>query len=269
MNVINLWSIKCKSFKSFRKTFLFFLVIGFTFCTDLTVYAQQNSKIYGNPTKNLRVDIYEDNEQIYSFFYNKNLVQEIVSYNTQTKKPECITKYHYKKNGQLNRIRTAKGSAAICKDISEISKKLAADYQVQLEFLKSKNIVFPFPELFGDEISDISSVLSVMDNYNELKKEIEVNGNQSTIGFSGLNKSIRFYPSSITLFIENNSLIKDYELILKDGYPQSEFYRTDKGELTRKYLYDAERRITKILSDFKGVEYVKTSSETRIEYYKL
>ncbi len=261
------------------KTYLLIVGIVLFFCGHpqndgkLRVTTQQNSPTIKNSSESFKINVYEDNDEyknelLSSYLYKDALLQEVITYNTQTKKQECHTKFYYKENAQYDRFEVLKGSEPICEELKESAERSEGDYQVQIEFLHSKNIKIPFAPL-SSEVSDLSKVLSIMDNYDGLKKETEINGNQKAIRFFGLNKRIRFYPSSITLFIDEQSLIKNYELILREGFPQKEFYKTENGEFTREYFYDDEQKIVKIVCKFTGEVYVYSHSETRFEYQKI
>ena len=92
---------------------------------------------------------------------------------------------------------------------------------VQYSILQSKGIELPLPDIAADEVSDISNILSVADNYSDFKLETQNDGNRKILKFTGFNKNIRFQPSTITLVAGNNPIyIKDYELTLENSYPQ-------------------------------------------------
>ena len=256
------------------KLYLLILVVVLSFCSHLKHNSHSNAEFRQNTTAinrkhdSIKVDVYEDNELIVTYLYDGGLLREAITYNTQTKKQECRTAYHYKANGEYDRFEVIKGSDPICEDLREVGERWEGDYQLHLEFLKSKSINIPFADALSSEVSDLSKVLSVMDSYNDLRKEIEMNADQKVIRFSGLDKSIRFHPSRITGFIHDNTLIHDYELILKGGFPRKESYKTGVGELTREYVYDDEQRIVKVSYKFDGPEY-KDTLEIRLDYHHL
>lgn len=221
------------------------------------------SKINLN-AESFRVDAYEDDELVARYLYDKGLLQEGISYNVQTKEQELITKYYYKENGEYDQLEVTKGKNKV---LEQFYNKLGRDYYFQYEFLQSKNIKLPVAaEILSSEVRDLSNVLSVADKYNDFKKEAEINGNQTTIRFIGFNKNIRFYPSTITLFIPENTIINDYELILKDNYLQKELYRIFDGELTREYSYDKDKKIVKVIYKFSGAE-IQSSLEKRFNFH--
>jgi hypothetical protein len=213
-----------------------------------------------------KVDLYEDGKLAYSRIYEKGLLKQSTVYNTKLNTEETIAKYHHYENGQYERTEIIKGSDP------GLDRALEDDHyeresRSDIQFLKSKNIEFPFPDLIGNEIRDLSDVVSVADNYEDFKKELTEKDNIRTLKFVGFNKNIRFKPSQITLYLGDNEIIKDYELILKDSYPQKETYATSAGELVKEYFYE-DNRLIRLLYKFTGTEGVATS-EKKFVYTRL
>lgn len=238
--------------------------------------ANQNSNIYGNEDprintgghiklQSFKVDIYQDNELMSSVFFRNGRMFKQIGYNTQTKKQESEVAYFYKENGEYDRSEV-KGEDGV-KEVNLEADKYERDFLFQSEFLKAKAIEFPLAALLPDEVRDLSDIFSVADNSDDFKTETRIDGNQKVIKFIGFNKNIRFKPSVLTIFIPNNTVVKDYELMLKDNYPQKESYKTDRGELTKEYFYD-DKKIVKLVYKLKDIG-DQTSLEKRFDYHKL
>ncbi len=238
--------------------------------------ANQNSKTYGNEDpkndndrhiklQSFKVDIYQDNELVSSVFFRRGVIVRGIGYNTQTKTQESEVEYFYKKNGEYDHTEV-KGEDRV-KEVNLEADKYERDFLFQSGFLKDKAIEFPLAALLADEVSDLSLIFSVAANYSNFKTETQIDGNLKVIKFIGFNKGIRFKPSIITLFIPDNTVIKDYELVLKDNYPQKELYKTEEGELTKEYFYD-DNKIVKLIYKFNSMG-DQTSLEKRFDYHKL
>jgi len=264
------------------KIFFLLLVSILGFCNstlhrgELRVVNNENNATINNithsETKNLsviakksdsKIDVYEDNILVSSYFYDKGLLLEEVFSFTSSNSEEATIKYYYKENGEYDKLEIIKGQ--------EISSdkwldRLMLDFQFQYEVLKSKNIQLPLAtEILSNEVRDLSNVLSIAEVENDFKKETKTTKNRKIIKFIGFNKNIRLYPSYITMFIPDNTFIKDYELTLVDNYPHKEVYKTDGGELTREYFYN-DKKIVKVLNTFKGKD-EELSFERKFNYY--
>ena len=216
---------------------------------------------------NFRVDIYEDNKLFCRSFFRNGLLIKDIGYNTQTKKPESVVKFFYKKNGEYDRIEVS-GADWMKEMIPEIDKS-NQDFLVQYEFLKSKNIEFPLPNIVTGEVTDLSNIFSVADNYNDFKTESRTDGTQKFIRLIGFNKKIRFHHSTIAFLIGNDSiLIKDYELTLENNFPSKELYKTDAGDLTKTYSYK-DRKLISVVYQFTDVENQTNYLTKRFDYHDL
>jgi hypothetical protein len=217
-----------------------------------------------------RVDAYEDNELISRSFFRKGLLIKSIWFNTQTKKQESEVEYLYK-DGELKRTKIKGESASIYSELE--ADRSERDFQFRLGILKSKNIEIPYAKMFGNEVNDLSEILSVADNYNDFRTEIIENGNQKTIKFTSFNKNISLKHSIISMLIhlygtKINFTIKDYELTLEDNHPSKEIFDTDDGEVVREFFYK-EGRVTKIVYRYTNLENQTNSLEKRFAYHKL
>ncbi len=218
-----------------------------------------------------RVDAYEDNELVSRSFFRKGLLIKSIWFNTQTKKQESEFEYFYKKNGELKRTKVKGESASIYSELE--ADKSERDFQFRLEILKSKNIEIPFAEMFGNEVNDLSEILSVADRYNDFRTEITENGNQKTIKFISFNKNIGLKHSIITMLIHMYGtkiyfMTKDYELTLEDNYPSKEIFNTNDGEVIREFFYK-DGRVIKIVYRYTNLENQTNSLEKRFDYHRL
>lgn len=216
---------------------------------------------------NFSVDGYIDNELVSrSFFRNGLLIREI-AFNTQTKKQESEVTYFYKKNAEFDHaeVKSADGS----KEKGPEVDKYQLDFLVQYEFLESKGIEFPLPDIVPDAVSDLSRIFSIADNYSDFKTDSRTDGNRKITKFTGFNKSIGYERYAMTF--RSGALpilIKDYELTLENGYPLKELYKTNDGELTREYSYK-DGKLIGVVYKFTDLENRTNSLEKRFEYHEL
>jgi len=211
---------------------------------------------------------------LFRYFYEKDLLVKSVTHNLETKKDEKIIKYYYNEDGSLKRH-----DAVLGEDISDLMRPTLSDDIAQTDFLKSKGLKLPFPDLIWDKLYGTSTMLAIGDyKGNDFKKEIQVTGNKKTIRYIGLNKTVHF--SSISVGIAPDEIIKDYTLVLKDDFLFKEIYTTGKsnlkriesGELINKYFYDNNHKLLKVISTsnyIRNSKLDKTSSERRFEYEDL
>ena len=195
--------------------------------------------------KNKTIDILEDGKRLFTYLYNeKDLPVEVISYNEQTNKIESKSDYNYQ-NGKLNYV-----SQGNVKDVDYTQSVL--NYLYQAKDLSTKGIKIEHPEIVSSEVNDLATILTVGKNYDDFKKDSVVNGSEKTIIYKSFNKKIRFYPSYITLFIPEDEIIKEYNLVIKDSLPIKETFLLENNQsLKREYIYDTNRikKITYISSD--------------------
>ncbi len=216
---------------------------------------------------NFRVDAYEDEKLVIRRFYNNGQLRKEVTFNIETNTEEYVTEYFYAKDGNFKKLKVTKGDASVFEEIFSRSVK---DFKVQHDFLKSKGIDFPLADIVINEISDLSNVFSVADNYHDFKAETQTNGNQKVIKFIGFNKTSRFHNSPIALLIGNGDFIniKDYELTLENGFPLEEIYRTRDGDLTKTYSYK-NGKLTSVAYQFTDLKNQTNSLKKQFEYHEL
>ncbi len=216
---------------------------------------------------NFRVDAYEDNKLVSRSFYRNALVTRYITYNTETRKQESEVEYFYDTSGELLSTKIIQGDAS--SDAELEAGKSHRDFLTQYGLLKSKGIEFPFPDIAADEVRDISSILSVADNYSDFKTETQNDGSRKIIKFVGFNKHIRFQPSTITLVVGANPILfKDFELTLENNFPTKESLKTDDGELTKTYSYK-DGRLIGLIYKFSDDESRTSILEKRFEYSEL
>jgi hypothetical protein len=216
----------------------------------------------------LRVDSYEDNELFSSFFFQDGVYVKSIAHNTQTKKKERETAFFYKKTGQFDHAKID-GAMASKQDRIEIEREFDK-FSLQYTLVKSKGVVFPLADIVADEVSDLSKVLSIADNYSDFKNESQVEGNHKIIKFIGFNKTSRFHNSPMTLLIPNGDFItiRDYVLTLENGFPLMEVYRSTEGELTKTYSYK-DGQLRGLVYKFIDLQNQSKSLEKRFEYHEL
>lgn len=210
-----------------------------------------SKKIDSKPTENVTVkknssiDILENGKRFFTYVYNEqNLPIESILYNEQTNNIESKSKYNYQ-NGKFSYV-----SLSNIKDADYTQSVL--NYLYQAKYLSTKGIKIEHPEIVGSEIGDITTILTVGNNYDDFKKDSLVNGSEKTIIYKNFNKKIRFYPSNITQFIPEDEIIKEYNLVIKDSLPIKETFLLDNNQsLKREYFYDKNsiKKITYVSSD--------------------
>lgn len=238
---------------------------------NLAVHTNETPIVDRNKLKNVgsfRVDFYEDNELFSSYFYHNELCVKYITYNTETKKQESEVEYFYEKSGKLKQTKVIQGDDS--RDARLESDKSNQDFKFQRDFLQSKGVDFPLADIVNDEISDLSNVFSVSDNYQDFKTETKTDGNQKVIKFIGFNKTSRFHNSPIALLIGNGDFIniKDYELTLENSFPLKEIYRTPDGGLTKTYSYK-NGKLTGVVYQFTDLQNQTNFLKKRFEYQEL
>lgn len=239
--------------------------------------AKEKSK--SDPKENkvaVKVNEYENNvlKAEYIFDENGKLKQKTV-FDEKNKSKNSVTKYFYKRTGEFER---AEFNAGEKEDSDEIFNKTISDFQSSVNYLKTQNIKISFPELLSNEIGGTAKMLSIGENNNDFKKDVNANNSEKTIRYSGINQTVRFYPADVG--VAEDEIIEDYELILKDGYPVKETYKTgksslkgtDSDNLTTEYFYDDNNRVSKEIftsSSMSDNKESKSVVEKRFEYQDL
>lgn len=216
---------------------------------------------------NFRVDAFIDNELVSRSTYHNGLCVRYITFNTQTKKQEGETEYFYKKSGELDRVKVIQGDKS--RDAQLEAEKSNQDSLFQYNLLQSKGIEFPLPDIVPSEVSDISYIFSVADNYSDYTKDIQADGNLKVIKFSGFNKGIGYERATMNFRSGGLPiLVKDYELTLENSFPTKETIKTDEGELTKTYSYK-DGRLIGIVYQFIDLENQTNTLEKRFEYHEL
>ena len=221
---------------------LFLILIQNCFNLHTNVKTQKNI----DESKTWKVDEYEDNHKISSYYYKKGLLVRRVVYSKSSN--EDVTNYFYKANNKFDYVKSSEPSVDSLLNIRE------RDFEVQIEYLKNqKKLKFPVSaNLLLSEVGDLNTMLSIGDYDDSVKKEIKKTGKQTIINFLEFNKRVRFYKSSyLFLYVSaaDKDIIHNYTLTLTNGYPAKEVYLTNRGKLIRKYIYD-KKRIVKVSNKF-------------------
>jgi len=216
---------------------------------------------------NFRVDGYIDKLLMSRSFFRNGLLIKEIAYNTQTKKQESEVTYFYKKDDKFDyaEVKSADGS----KEKGPEVDKYQLDFLVQYEFLESKSIEFPLPDIVPSEVRDISTIFSIADNYSDYAKDIQADGNLKVIKFIGFNKGIGY--ERVVMTFRSGALpilVKDYELTLENSFPTKETIKTDEGELTKTYSYK-DGKLIGVVYQFTDLEHRTNSLEKRFEYHEL
>lgn len=218
-----------------------------------------------------RVSTYADEKLESLSYYQDGFIMKFVSFDAETKAPTTEIEYFYKDSGEFDHQKVIRG-----KDVDDSAQMLMENRQAQKEiqfqcdYLQSKGIRFPLADIVANDLSDLTTVLSVAENNNDFKTETQTNGNQKAIKFIGFNKTNRFHNSLIPLLIGKGDFIniKDYELTLENSFPSKEIYWTPDGELTKTYSYK-NGNLTGVVYQFSGLEKQTNSLSKRFEYTEL
>jgi hypothetical protein len=243
--------------------FVFLSLVCFLSCS----ISAGSANVGNNRKESVRVDAYENNELLETFFFQDGLNVKLITYNTQTKKKEHETALFYK-NGEFD---YAKIDGAIASKESNVEIKRSFDeLNFQYDVLKAKGVNFPLPTIVADEVRDLSEVLSVADYHHDYKTESQVEGDQKTIKFIGFDKTSRFHYSTMALLIGAGDFItvKDYSLTTRSGFPALEVYRLNEGELTKTYSYK-DGRLTGVVYGLTNLKNELKSLDERFEYHAL
>ena len=190
-----------------------------------------------------------------------------ITYNTQTRQKDRETTFYYKKTGELDHAKI-NGAVASKEESLEI-RRAFDEFNFQNGIVKSKGIVFPIADIVADEISDLSELLSIANNYTDFKTENLIDGDQTAVKFIGFNKTSRFHNSPIALLIGDDFItIRDYSITLQKGLPFLEEYRTSVGELRKAYSYK-DGQLTGLVYTFTDLQNRSNTLEKRFEYRVL
>lgn len=212
-----------------------------------------------------RVDSYEDNKLVARKFFHLGRLKKVVSYNVETNSEEFSAEFFYTKNGEFERLKVTKGDDSVKETFTQSAK----DLRVQNQILASKGIEFPLPEIAAQEVSDISSIHSIAENYNDFKTDTRIDGTRKVITYTDFNKKLGFERGTMTF--RSGALpilVKNYELTLNNSFPIKESLKTDDGELTKTYSYN-NGKLTAIVYQFTDLENRTRSLEKRFEYHEL
>lgn len=201
------------------------MILLYSLCLFLSFCEQQKK------TNSTYIDELQEGKKVSRYEYVNDTISKVISYNSDTGEIEKEIKY-------LNGIPDYKNDLDLEQEF--------LNYKEFLNTLVTHEIKPINPIILGSDLNDLSTVLSVADNYNDFKKETSVKDKITTMNFVKLNKNIRFSPSLITMFIPDNTIITDYELVVEKQQPLKEFYRTKDGRLVKEYIYQ-DGRLKKIL----------------------
>jgi hypothetical protein len=145
-----------------------------------------------------------------------------------------------------------------------------ADFKVWRDFLESRDILFPLADIVYNDVSDLSNIFSIAENYTDFKTETQTDGNRKVIKLIGFNKTSRFNNSPISLLTGDGDFIhiQNYALTLERSFPVKEIYDTNKGEFTKTYSYK-DGKLTRVAYRFTNLENKTNTLTKRFQYHRL
>lgn len=218
-----------------------------------------------------QVSTYTDGKFESLAYYQEGLIMKYGSFDVETKETTTEIEYFYKDNGELDHQKVIRGKDVdVSKEMLLETRQAQKEIQFQCDYLQSKGIRFPLADIVANDLSDLTTIFSVADNYRDFKTETQTDGNQKVIKFIGFNKTNRFHNSPIALLIGNGDFIniKDYELTLENRFPLKEIYRTHDGDLTKTYSYKDEKLID-VVYQFTDSRNQTSSLSKRFEYHEV
>jgi len=180
------------------------------------------------------------NEGIY-YLNHKGLVVEFIYHDELCTKRDTFF-YSYSDTDLVEKIRYLSGGVKDGFD-ENVEKKYINDAVFQNNYLLKKGIVFPLPFVNNAELGDMVKVFSCCDKYQEITAETE-----KIFIFTNINKKISF-RSNIDKYIQHLTIIKKYQVILKENFLVKEEFTFDGGVLTRIYHYDKTHKLSSITWD--------------------
>ncbi|MET3035869.1 hypothetical protein ABXT08_07205 [Chryseobacterium sp. NRRL B-14859] len=202
------------------------MILLYSLCLFLSFCGQQKKT---NNTYN--IDEFQEGKKVNRYEYVNDTISKVISYNSDTGKIESEIKYF---NG-----------APDYKNDLDLEQEFL-NYKEFLNILTTHKIKPINPIILGSDLKDLSTVLSIADSYDDFKQETSVKDKVTIIKFVNFNKNIRFSPSLITLFIPDNTIIMDYELLVENGQPLKESYKIRGQILVKEYVYQ-DGRLKQIL----------------------
>ncbi len=244
---------------------IIFLVFSYS-CSSLSSNIENLNS--SGVTGKWRIDEYEDDRRISSFFYENGVLMQRIVYELPDDQTISVTNYHYSANNKFDRIESSEDDSYG----DSLQSKMEREFYLQSEYLElRKQLKLPVSKsLLFSEVGDLDTMLSVADNDSSFKKEIKEDGDRKIIKFPEIDKRFRFYQSSyIGLFINvpDRDVIYNYELTLNNNYPTKEIYVTNVGKLVREYTYE-NNRVVRVLNKF-TTESNELRLERRFAYYRL
>lgn len=209
--------------------------------------------------EDLVITEFQEGKEINKYYYLGYILQKQEFFNIKKGGRESILEYVYKEKI----IDTVLVDGVDMDDTRQMKEGI-----VKRDFLKSKGINFLFPEIISSDVSDLSNIFSVADNYDDYSK-IDSMTMDSTriIKFVKFNKNIRFTPSLLTMFIHNNTIIKDYQINIKNHQPIKEYYTTRDGVLFKEYVYK-DKKLVQLLYKVIDDDKEEIVFEKKFEYKK-
>lgn len=139
-----------------------------------------------------KIEVLENGAKYSIYYYDNNKLVQRNIYNIETKEIETTVKYIYR------------DSMVVDMKIEGIDLDYLYHYNNSIEnykYLVDLGISIDNPELMESEVNDIVNILSVSEYY------ITNISNIKTIELTNIHKKLRFYPSYITMLINENELI--------------------------------------------------------------
>lgn len=179
-----------------------------------------------------KIEVLENGAKYSIYYYDNNKLVQRNIYNIETKEIETTVKYIYR------------DSMVVDMKIEGIDLDYLYHYNNSIEnykYLVDLGISIDNPELMESEINDIVNILSVSEYY------ITNISNIKTIELTNIHKKLRFYPSYITMLINENEPINTYKLIIKNNKIIKDIFIIKEYHYIQRQYYYNGNKIEKIV----------------------
>lgn len=183
------------------------------------------------------VSVNRDNKVEGKYYFNQGIVVKAVFFGLNDKD---ILTFKYSNKGEIVSINLI-GSGHIIGFDEDFQKQVLKDAIFQKKLLKQYDILFPLPYVNNQEVKEMATFFSI-----GVKHTTNINNKEKTILFDSIYKKISF-RTSIEQYIPHLTIIKQYKVNLKEGFPIKEKITFDGGVLERSYYYDKIKRLTSIV----------------------
>jgi len=181
--------------------------------------------------------LYIDNMHLSDYYIRNNRVEKVVFLDKKNNKTEDMV-YQYGSHGELLNV-DIKGDNSVSGINVELAIKMFKDATVQKSILANHNISIPLSDINTSELSDISYLLTSVEQIQDT-----ILGSQRIVRLQDINQSFRFSFSYLESFISSTNIVVQYTLFLKNNVVSKEHILFDDGELERIYSWRNDKELS-------------------------